>query len=185
MTAADSPDALELALARLAGGDASGLEQVYRLSAPRVLAICIRILGDRSEAEDVLHDTYVRLAANAGRFRRGHGSAIGWLVTIARNLSIDRLRSRAVRGIQLPVEAAEAVPDKSPDAEARLLGAETGARLDGCLATLDDAQQGAIRSAFFAGYSYAQLADQRGVPLGTMKSWVRRGLAKLKACLEQ
>lgn len=185
MNAADSPDGLDLALARLAGGDPRGMEQVYRLSAPRVLAICLRILGDRSEAEDALHDTYVRLAATASRYQPGRGSAIGWLVTMARNLSIDRLRSRAARGTTLPVEAAEAVPDPQPVAEQRLIADETSSRIDGCLSTLDDVQQGAIRSAFFAGQTYAQLAEQRGVPLGTMKSWVRRGLARLKACLEQ
>lgn len=185
MTAADSPDALDLALARLAGGDHSGLEQIYRLSAPRLLAISLRILGDRSEAEDVLHDTYLRLAANAASYRQGRGSAIGWLVTMARNISIDRLRSRAARGQAVPVEAAEAVPDPLPVAEERLLASETSRRIDGCLSALDETQQGAIRSAFFAGRTYAQLADEQGVPLGTMKSWVRRGLARLKACLEQ
>lgn len=185
MTAADSPDALELALARLAGGDSTGLEQVYRLSAPRLLAISLRILGDRSEAEDVLHDTYLRLAANAANYRTGRGSAIGWLVTIARNISIDRLRSRAARGQALPVDAADAVPDPLPMADEQLLASEASRRIDGCLSALDAAQQGAIRSAFFAGQTYAQLAEEQGVPLGTMKSWVRRGLARLKACLDQ
>ncbi len=185
MTAADSLDPLELALDRLANGDAAALEQVYRLSAPRLLAVCLRILGERSDAEDALHDTFLRLSASAGRYRRGRGAAMGWLVTIARNIAIDRLRSRAVRGVAMPVDMAEALPDPDPTAENRLLSAETDTRLDGCLGTLEDVQQIAIRSAFFTGVSYAQLAEQRGVPLGTMKSWVRRGLAKLKVCLEK
>lgn len=185
MPIADSPDALDLALTRLANGDPSGLELVYRLSAPRVFAVCLRVLGDRSEAEDVLHDTYLRLASNAGTYRQGRGSAIGWLVTMARNLSIDRLRSRSSRGFAVPVDAAEALPDLDPTAEARMISAESDSRLNSCLSSLEEVQQGAIRSAFFAGLSYAQLAQQRGVPLGTLKSWVRRGLAKLKVCLEQ
>ncbi|HQV03097.1 MULTISPECIES: sigma-70 family RNA polymerase sigma factor [unclassified Novosphingobium] len=185
MPAADSPESLEAALARLAGGDANGLEQVYRLSAPRVLAICLRILGDRGEAEDVVHDTYLRLAANAGRYNGARGSAIGWLVTIARNLSIDRLRSRTARGQAMPVSAAEDLPDPAPLADQALLAGETTSRINGCLGTLDEVQEGAIRSAFFTGRTYAQLADERGVPLGTMKSWVRRGLARLKECLDQ
>ncbi len=185
MPAADSSETLEAALARLAGGDANGLEHVYRLSAPRVLAVSLRILGDRSEAEDVVHDTYLRLAANAGRYSDGRGSAIGWLVTIARNLSIDRLRSRTARGQSVPVSAAEELPDPAPLADQVMLTGETSSRIDSCLGTLDAVQEGAIRSAFFTGRTYAQLADERGVPLGTMKSWVRRGLARLKECLDQ
>jgi RNA polymerase sigma factor (sigma-70 family) len=149
------------------------------------LAVCLRILGDRGDAEDALHDTFLRLSTKAGQYRRGHGSAMGWLVTMARNIAIDRLRSRAVRGVAVPVDMAEALSDPDPTAETRLLTAESDTRLDGCLSSLEDVQQVAIRSAFFTGLSYAQLAQQRGVPLGTMKSWVRRGLAKLKVCLEQ
>ena len=185
MTAADSLDPLELALDRLANGDAAALELIYRLSAPRLLAVCLRILGERSDAEDALHDTFLRLSASAGRYRRGRGAPMGWLVTIARNIAIDRLRNRASVGLAAPVDTAEALPDPEPTAETRLLTAESDTRLDGCLSTLEDVQQIAIRSAFFTGLSYSQLAQQRGVPLGTMKSWVRRGLAKLKVCLEQ
>ena len=185
MPVADSPDDLAAALGRLAAGDAASLEQVYQLSAPQVLAICLRILGDRAEAEDALHDTYVRLANNGSRYQGGRGSAIGWLVTMARNLSIDRLRSRRSRGLSVPVAAAESIPDGEPTAEQQLLKQEATTRLDGCLGTLDDIQQGAIRSAFFNGQTYQQLAEERGVPLGTMKSWIRRGLARLKDCLEQ
>jgi RNA polymerase sigma factor (sigma-70 family) len=181
----EPPESLDDALVRLANGEVSRLEQVYRLSAPRILAVCLRILGDRSEAEDALQDTYVRLAANAARYRSGRGSAIGWLVTMARNLSIDRLRSRASRGRTAPVAAAEALPDPAPAADESLLANEASKRMDGCLNTLDDVQQGAIRSAFFDGRTYAQLAEELGVPVGTMKSRMRRGLARLKECLEQ
>lgn len=185
MTTADSLDPLELALDRLAQGDAAALELVYRLSASRLLAVCLRILGDRGDAEDALHDTFLRLVAKASRYQRGRGSAMGWLATMARNVAIDRLRTRAAVGLAAPIDTAEAVQDPEPTAETRLLTAESDTRLDGCLSALEDVQQGAIRSAFFTGLSYAQLAQQRGVPLGTMKSWVRRGLAKLKVCLEQ
>lgn len=185
MTTADSLKPLEMALDRLAQGDAAALELVYRLSASRLLAVCLRILGDRGDAEDALHDTYLRLVAKANRYRHGRGSAMGWLVTMARNIAIDRLRSRASVGLAAPVDTAEALPDPEPTAEARLLTAESDTRLDGCLSALEDVQQTAIRAAFFYGLSYAELAQQREVPLGTMKSWVRRGLAKLKVCLEQ
>ena len=175
---------LDDALTRLANGEQARLEQVYRLSAPRVLAVCLRILGDRSEAEDALQDTFVRLATQAGRYQRGRGSAIGWLVTMARNLSIDRLRSRTSRGLAAPLTAAETIPDPAPLADEELLAGEASGRIHGCLNALDDVQQGAIRSAFFQGRTYAELAEDQGVPLGTMKSWIRRGLARLKECLD-
>jgi RNA polymerase sigma-70 factor (ECF subfamily) len=181
----DSPDSLDAALVRLAGGEVAALEQIYRNSAPRLLAVCIRVLGDRSEAEDALHDTYVRLAVSARGYRSGQGSAIGWLITIARNLSIDRLRNRASRGYPLPVEAAAQFPDPAPGADECLLAGESAQRIEGCLGTLDEVQRGAIRSAFFNGQTYSQLAEAEGVPLGTMKSWIRRGLARLKQCLDQ
>jgi RNA polymerase sigma-70 factor (ECF subfamily) len=185
MLRSDSSDSLDAALVRLAAGETAALELVYRKTAPRLLAVCFKVLEDRSEAEDALHDTFVRLAASARGYRSGQGSAIGWLVTIARNLSIDRLRSRASRGLTLPVETAEQVADPAPGADERLLEGESAIRIEGCMDTLDDTQQSAIRSAFFRGLSYSQLAEAGGVPLGTMKSWIRRGLARLKQCLDQ
>jgi RNA polymerase sigma factor (sigma-70 family) len=185
MARIDSPDSLDAALVRLAAGEIAVLEQIYRNSAPRLLAVCLKVLGDRSEAEDALHDTFVRLAASARGYRSGQGSAIGWLITIARNLSIDRLRSRASRGISVPVGAAEQVPDTGPAADEGLLSSESAHRIEGCMGTLDEVQQRAIRLAFFNGLTYSQLAETRGVPLGTMKSWIRRGLARLKQCLDQ
>jgi RNA polymerase sigma factor (sigma-70 family) len=182
---AEGPELLEAALVRLSTGDKAALEQVYRLSAPRILATSLRLLGDRSEAEDVLHDTFVRLAGSAQQYRRGRGSAIGWLVTIARNLAIDRLRRRGSRGPTETVEAAAMIPDPAPLAETSLIAGETNQRISGCLGKLEQDQQGAIRSAFFDGLSYSELAELRGVPLGTMKSWIRRGLARVKECLER
>jgi RNA polymerase sigma factor (sigma-70 family) len=185
MESSESSDPLDAALVRLGAGDSAVLEYIYRSSAPRLLAVCLKVLGDRAEAEDALHDTFVRLIAASRGYRSGRGSAIGWLITISRNVSIDRLRSRTSRGVPLPVEAAAQVPDAAPSAESFLLADEVAGRMDRCLGTLDEAQEGAIRSAFFNGLTYAQLSESRGVPLGTMKSWIRRGLARLKECLEQ
>jgi RNA polymerase sigma factor (sigma-70 family) len=185
MAASDSSDKLDAALTRLGAGDTVVLEYIYRAAAPRLLAVCFKVLGDRVEAEDALHDTFVRLVSSARGYQSGRGSAIGWLITIARNLSIDRLRNRTSRGISMPVEAAAQVWDDAPTAEDNLLTGEAALRMEGCLGTLDEIQEGAIRSAFFNGLTYAQLSEARGVPLGTMKSWIRRGLARLKECLDQ
>jgi len=141
-------------------------------------------LGDRSEAEDALQDVYVSLWQRAKSYDPDRASPISWLAVFARNRAIDRLRKGKVRGGAVPVDEAFELPDKEPLADAVLESGERSVRIQHCLGTLEERQQDAIRTAFFEGTTYAELAEKRGIPLGTMKSWVRRGLAKLKRCLE-
>jgi RNA polymerase sigma-70 factor (ECF subfamily) len=109
---------------------------------------------------------------------------ISWLARFARNRAIDRLRTGKVRRGAVPIDEAFALPDSAPLADAIAIDAERNARIHHCIAALQDNQADNIRSAFFEGRTYAELAEQADVPLGTMKSWIRRGLAKLKTCLE-
>jgi RNA polymerase sigma-70 factor (ECF subfamily) len=106
-------------------------------------------------------------------------------VAIARNRSIDRLRSGAARRRTEPIETAEDVRDPAPAAVEVLERVEENARLTGCLGELEQRHAQAIRSAFMDGATYDELAGHMGVPLGTMKSWIRRGLLRLRACLER
>ena len=177
--------ALSDALQRAGRGEKSALESIYRATSAKLFGICLRILGDRQEAEDVLQLVYVSVWRRAGSFDPSRASPITWLATLARNRSIDRLRSlRRTRGFE-PVETAADIVDGAPDALAGLESAEEGKRLAGCIGELEDKTANAIRSAFFGGLTYSDLADRAGVPLGTMKSWIRRGLMKLKECLER
>ena len=111
-------------------------------------------------------------------------SPIAWLAAFARNRAIGRLRTGKVRSGAVPVEEAAPLPDQSPLADALLVDAEQRAQIHKCLGALDARTQGHIRAAFFEGQTYAQLAEAADVPLGTMKSWIRRGLQRLRACLE-
>jgi RNA polymerase sigma-70 factor (ECF subfamily) len=104
------------------------------------------------------------------------------MATIARNRAIDRVRSSAIRRTELE-DAALEVADESPLAPELIARAQTATRLHTCLDTLEERQQTAIRTAFFDGLTYAELADRLTVPLGTVKSWIRRGMMKLKECL--
>ena len=104
---------------------------------------------------------------------------------MARNRAIDRLRAGRARPAAAPIEAAETVPDAAPLADDAISKAQRDARVHRCLDQLDESPRDAIRTAFFEGHTYAELAERRGVPLGTFKSWIRRGLARLKACLEE
>ena len=183
---AQAREELKAAIARLADGDRSALEFIYSATSAKLFGICLRILGSRDEAEDALQDVYISLWRSAGRYDPARASPISWLATFARNRAIDRLRSGGgkVRRGAVPVDDAAEITDTAPLADAQLETAQRDARIHHCLGTLEDRAQDAIRTAFFEGATYAELAEAKDVPLGTMKSWVRRGLAKLKRCLE-
>lgn len=174
--------ALVRALVRVAEGSEPALRDVYSRTSAKLFGICLRILSDRQEAEDALQDIYLTIWKRAGTYDAERASPVTWLATIARNRAIDRLRARGVRPFAT-LDAAADVADARPDALAGIEAAQERDRLARCLDTLEARQAGAIRAAFFGGLTYSELADAGAVPLGTMKSWVRRGLLRLKACL--
>lgn len=175
---------LKAAMARLADGDSAALEEIYQATRVKLFGICLRILGDTKEAEDALQDVYINLWQKADRYDPERASPISWLATFARNRAIDRLRTGKVRGGAVPVEEALPLPDNNPLADALMVDAEQSAQIHKCIQGLDERTRDHIRSAFFDGFTYAELATRADVPLGTMKSWIRRGLQKLRACLE-
>ena len=120
---------------------------------------------------------------NAARYSSAKASPITWLVTIARNQAIDRLRSRKAPAASL--EAAFDIPDALPSPEARVLGVDEKNRLEECLGSLDTAGRDIVQRAFFGEITYERLAQTEGLPLGTVKSRIRRSLMKLRTCLEQ
>jgi len=183
-SSAEAREALREAMVRLAAGDAAALEEIYRATRVKLFGICLRILGDQKEAEDALQDVYVNLWQRADRYDPTRASPIAWLAAFARNRAIDRLRTGKVRGGAVPVDEAEQLADKAPLADMLLIDAEQAAQIHQCLGALDARTQGHMRAAFFEGHTYAQLAEAADVPLGTMKSWIRRGLQRLRACLE-
>jgi RNA polymerase sigma factor (sigma-70 family) len=175
---------LAAALVRAGTGDRAALRIVYQDSSAKLFGVLIRILKNRTEAEDVLQDVYVQVWRKAALFNPEKASPITWLVAIARNRAIDRLRSGAVKRRTAPLEEAAEVRDTAPVALDMVVKAEQQARLGICLGELEEKTSQAIRSAFFDGLTYEQLAEKMDVPLGTMKSWIRRGLLKLRTCLE-
>ncbi|UAB79055.1 sigma-70 family RNA polymerase sigma factor [Erythrobacter sp. SCSIO 43205] len=175
---------LRAAMVRLAEGDSAALEEIYEATRVKLFGICLRILGDRKEAEDALQDVYINLWQKADRYDPERASPISWLATFARNRAIDRLRTGKVRQGAVPVEEALPLPDDRPMADDLLVDAENTAQIHKCIEGLDERTRTHIRSAFFDGFTYAELAERADVPLGTMKSWIRRGLKKLRACLE-
>jgi RNA polymerase sigma-70 factor (ECF subfamily) len=179
-------DELSAALGRVAGGSQSALAEVYQKTSAKLFGICIRILGERGEAEDALQDIFISVWRKAGTFDAAKASPITWLATLARNRSIDRKRSKASRAPAAPLgDEAMDVADEAPLALAGLEAAEESGRITLCLGELEERQNRAIRAAFYEGLSNPEHAQRSAVPLGTMKSWIRRGLLRLRECLER
>lgn len=124
----------------------------------------------------------MRIWQGAGRFSPGRGSGPGWLVAIARNVAIDRLRARKAptRDIADMVDLA----DPGPTPEASAAAADDRRRIEGCLSRLPEDRARAVRGAYLEGHSYDELARTHGVPLNTMRTWLRRALIALRKCLE-
>ena len=175
---------LRNALVAVSDGDRGALKTVYELTSPKVYGTIVRIVRSRDRSEDVLQDVYVRVWSRAGRFDPGKGSAITWLCTIARNTALNEVR-RSGRAHEISDHALpEVADDGSMPADDWLCHVEECEALRRCMDELQPDHRKSIRMAFFEGYSYAQLADKVEVPLGTMKSWIRRGLSALKGCLD-
>lgn len=183
-----SPPSATLARKRLADaltavgrGDRAALAEVYHLTSAKLFGICLRICGNREEAEDVVQEVYVKVWQRAGRFDPERASPITWLAAIARNGAIDRLRARPAPAA--PLDAADEIADDRPAADVAIEDAQEQSRMQACLGALEARAASAIRAAFFGGLTYAQLAERHAVPLGTMKTWIRRGLLQLRSCL--
>ena len=159
------------------------LAQLYRRTSAKLYGICLRVLRDEAEAEEALQDAFVTIWNKARLYDPAKASALTWLSVLARNKAVDRVRLKRIPTSEL-AEAAE-FPDDSPSAFEVLEAADDRARLMHCLEQLDERYRSLIRAAFVDGASYPELATREAVPLGTMKSWIRRSLQRLRGCLEQ
>lgn len=166
-----------------ASGDRRALATLYQRTSPKLYGICLRLLADESEAQEVLQDIYVTVWQKASRYDDTRASPITWLAVMARNKAIDRLRARKPGADDL--DAVENVADASPSAFEIIEQGQEQDRLSNCLDELEPNHGAMIRAAFLDGATYAELAERESVPLGTMKSWIRRALLRLRGCLER
>jgi len=175
---------LVAALKRAATGDKNAFEDVYRRTSAKLFGVCLRIFPERQDAEEALQDAYLTIWSKAATFDSSRASPITWLVTLTRNRAIDRLRAIRNRGLASLDEAVD-VADPAPLADSVMLADEADSRLNYCINTLDERDAECVRTAFLKGATYAELATRDGVPLGTIKSRVRRALLKLRECMSQ
>jgi len=177
-------DRVELLLSRCALRDERALAELYDLVASQLFGVLLRILKRRALAEEALQDVMVRVWQRADQYVAYRGRAMAWLSSIARYRAIDLLRAQRTH-TSIDDAPAEALADTSSEdfsdttTPQRLRNA-----LGDCLGRLNQEQQRCISLAYVDGYSQDQIAIAIGSPLGTVKSWLRRGLASLKRCLE-
>jgi RNA polymerase sigma-70 factor (ECF subfamily) len=168
-----------------AAGSRAAFSALYDAAAPQLFGLALRILKRRDWAEDVLQEALISAWRNAGEYRRALGSGKAWLTVILRNRALDRLRREsAARRLEPSGEALPEIEDPSPSALDLTISGEAGRRLMACLEQLEEVQKRAILLAYFDGLTHEELAARIASPLGTVKSWIRRGLQRLKGCLE-
>ncbi len=184
----NQPDASDADLmAAVAARDDAALRALYDRYSPLILAICLRVLHDRSESEDVLVDVFWEVWERADRFDGQRGTAVTYLSTLARSRAIDRRRSLESRGNR-KLERLETTPtavatDGNPTSAAI---ADENQRLVGqALNDLDPNQRQAIECAYYDGLSHSEIAARLNKPLGTIKTYIRTGLLRLKTTLSR
>jgi len=180
-------------LKRIAIRDEAALAELYDRHSRLAYSVIMRILGSPSDAEDVLQETFVRVWSRAETYDALMGTPAAWLTRIARNRAIDRLRARRVRGhiavgptIQGGDDAPRSEEPVTRDTpETVLEGRTIAGAVRTALAALTPAQRTLIEAAYFEGYTHSELATRFGVPLGTVKTRIRSGLAAMRDRLEQ
>jgi len=170
-------------IGRVALRDRAALAALYAAASPKLFAVCLRILKDRADAEDALQEIFVKIWRRADRFAAAGTSPLGWLVTIARNHAIDVLRAR--KPVSDSIEESRDIADTAHDPETESIIKGEGRRIDRCMEELESDRAKAVRSAYVEGLSYQELAERHGVPLNTMRTWLRRSLLKLRECLDR
>lgn len=174
----------EALLQACAAGDQAALHGLYSATAAQLFGLAIGILRNRELAEDIVQDSFVLVWRHAHSFDPGRGTAMAWLARIVRNQCFDLLRRR---GRETPLEDSvmQAWEDPSPSPADLAALSSDAQRLRGCLEQLEESPRRSLMLAYYEGLTFEQVAHRLKAPLGTVKSWVRRSLIRLRGCMEQ
>lgn len=183
VTRTGAADADVLLLRRLASRDATALGELYDRHHRLLFGLIMRILGHRGDAEEVLQEVFMTAWTRASTYDAALGTPAGWLVGIARNRAVDRLRANAVRVRTLESQARTTNPASSPEADAA--AGEQQRAVARALAVLPLDQRALIEEAYFLGLTHSELAERHRVPLGTVKTRIRTGMLSLRQLLSQ
>ena len=177
----------DAALVACARGERQALQQIYERDGRHLLGVALRIVRQRAQAEDVLHDAFVNIWRRAASFDAGRGEGRGWVYSVVRHAALNAVRN-ADREVDMSDEDATA---KHEDALAREHGGaldayervDTLGRLEACLSQLEPGRRECIVLAYVDGCSHGEIAQRTRTPLGTVKAWIQRGLRALRACM--
>jgi RNA polymerase sigma factor (sigma-70 family) len=173
---------LDEAVRRCAAGDRAALRTIYDAEAPRMLGVAIRLLRRRALAEEAVHDCFVQIWSRAPSFDPTRGEARTWIYAVLRNRALNILRGETRTELVEDFEPMGLVSDdESPESIAMRLS--DASALKRCLEHLEPVRRQAILLAYIHGLSHGEIAGRLGVPLGTMKSWIRRSLLLLRECM--
>jgi RNA polymerase sigma factor (sigma-70 family) len=174
------------ALADCARGDQTALRRLYERENRFLMGVALRIVRDRAAAEDVLHDAFMAIWTRASTFDPLRGEGRGWMCSIVRNGALSAVRASA-RTVSVDEELLDDLQDAEPQAAPDMLDAfsmrSTLGQLDQCLERLDVAKRNCVLLAYLDGCTHAEIAERLSAPLGSVKAWIRRGMASLKECL--
>jgi RNA polymerase sigma-70 factor, ECF subfamily len=174
----------QAALARMARGEGDAVAELYDRHARPIYSLALRILGDATEAEDIVQEVFSQAWKQAARYSASRGAVAAWLMTLARSRAIDRLRAKRARPGDVSDErVAGQLVDAGPPADSLVLSSEQVARVRAALDELPLLQRAAIELAYYEGLTHAKIADRLEQPLGTVKTRIRLAMLKLRDVL--
>lgn len=180
-------DPLEGLLAAIARGDRTAFAELYAATSAQLLALLLRMLQRRDWAEEALQDCYVRIWQKSESYSPDRGAPLAWLTTIARYRALDLLRARRPEDTESSFAGDRPSPmeraDEGRTPEDHAVAHEGIGRLDDCMRGLLEEQRQSVLLAYYEGYTHSELARHLKAPMGTVKSWVRRGLLQLRDCM--
>ncbi len=184
MTPEQQNDQLAALLARSGLGDRAAFADLYRATRSKLFAVSLRIVRERQLAEEVLQDSFVSIWNHAGDYARAKSAPTTWMTAIVRNRSLDIVRRPLVEVADEDDYFSLNLEDSSPGPDEKLVARRDQVKIERCMKGLEGEQLQTISLAFFHGLSHSEVAEHLGRPLGTVKTHIRRGLQKLKGCLE-
>jgi RNA polymerase sigma-70 factor, ECF subfamily len=176
-----TPEDISKLIGRVALGDRAAFQALYTATSAKLFGVCLRVLKNRADAEETLQEVYFKIWHNANKYQVSGYSPITWLVCIARNQCIDRIRAYKPQAAEL--SEAEDIADSGATPEQQVMRSGEVGRLSDCLQKLSPGRAEAVKAAYMEGYSYQELADRLGQPINTVRTWLRRSLISLKECL--
>lgn len=180
-----TPELLQKLLRACAQSDKSAFEQLYELVAPKLFTLCRYMLRDDSQAEEALQETFIQIWRDAADYNPHRSLALTWMSVIARHRCLDLLRRRQSNlSLDDDLSQLELVDEDAGPLELTTHWSDRQA-LGRCLKTLSEQQRLSVTMAFYRGFSHQQLSTYLATPIGTVKSWIRRGLTQLQRCLQQ